>query len=501
MIYTNMKITSITTVLLILAMVFSCQDLEEEAKGTLVSDSFFSSLSDLDAGVTATYSELLGGAWGGIPSRDIWAPLMGADDLTTLPTQSGWSQYDRFAVEPLSNIVSIFWGQHYKIIYSANNVIENYEKVVAEEDAVLSRVAQVRFLRAFSYFWLVRLFGDVPITTTTLDMEITRSPIEEVYALIEEDLLFAEQHLPESWAGEPGRVTVWAAKSLLSQVYLTMAGWPLKDESKYALAAQKAGEVIDNSPHYLLPDYKDVWLMSNELNDEIVWGIQFCRLVDCGTNARTSITATTMGPSEEGGWDQIFFEVGFFNDFPEGPRKDVTFHTTFTDGTEWQNSNAKHPFVGKFRDGSIPGDDNFESRYLTGRNLQILRFSEVLLTYAEAAAMSSGPSEKAYEAVNMVKRRAKGLAIDTPDASVDLEPGLSATEFRDAVLQEKAWELAAEYTRWFDLVRTEKVKEANQNKANGDLAPLGDITEEDYLMPIPAVELQLNPNLTQNIGY
>ena len=280
-----------------------------------------------------------------------------------------------------------------------------------------------------------------------------------------------------------------------------MAGWPLKDESKYALAAQKAGEVIDNSPHYLLPDYKDVWLMSNELNDEIVWGIQFCRLVDCGTNARTSITATTMGPSEEGGWDQIFFEVGFFNDFPEGPRKDVTFHTTFTDGTEWQNSNAKHPFVGKFRDGSIPGDDNFESRYLTGRNLQILRFSEVLLTYAEAAAMSSGPSEKAYEAVNMVKRRAKGLAIDTPDASVDLEPGLSATEFRDAVLQEKAWELAAEYTRWFDLVRTEKVKEANQNKANGDLAPLGDITEEDYLMPIPAVELQLNPNLTQNIGY
>ncbi|WP_169513425.1 RagB/SusD family nutrient uptake outer membrane protein [Flexithrix dorotheae] len=499
--YRYIKVNYLLTILLILATTLSCQDLEEEAKGSLISDSFFTSQSDLDAGVIATYAELVGGAWGGIASRDIWGPLMGADDLTTTGNNSGWSQFDRFAVEPLSNVALIFWRQHYRIIYAANNVIENYEKVQGDQEQIMISVAQTKFLRAFSYFWLVRMFGDVPITSSTLDLEITRSPTIDVYNLIEEDLLFAEKYLPGSWPGEPGRVTVWAAKSLLSQVYLTMAGWPLKDETKYTLAAQKAEEVIDNSGHILLPDYKDVWLMANEVNEEIVWAIQFCRLVDCGTNARTSVTATSMGPSEEGGWDQLFFEINFFKNFPEGPRKDFTFHTTFTDGTQWENSNVKHPFVGKYRDGSIPGEDNFESRFLTGRNLQFLRFSDILLVYAEATAMSTGPDNKAYEAVNMVKRRAKGLPIDQPDNSVDLENGLSNIAFRDAVLQERAWELAAEYSRWFDLVRTEKVKEANENKDSGDLPPLREITQDYYLMPIPVQEIQINPNLTQNNGY
>lgn len=490
-----------TLIVFFLFLGFSCQDLKEEAKGELIGDSFFQSESDLEAGVIATYAKLLDGAWDGLPSRNIWAPLFGGDDIAPTPASAFWVQFDRFSVEPLNGILLTLWGQFYNIIYSANNVIENYESVEGDQQRILRSVAEVKFLRAFAYFWLVRLWGDVPITSLDLNEEITRSSTEEIYSLIVEDLQFAESQLPEFWPEEPGRPTVFAAKSLMAQVYLTMAGWPLKDDSKYVLAAQKAKEVIDNSPHRLLENYGDLWLMENEHNDETVWGIQFCPLVVCGVQGRTSITATSMGPSEEGGWDQIYFEIDFFNRFPEGPRKEATFHTEFTNGVNWENSTAGHPFVAKYRDGSVPGTSNFEHKFLTGRNIQYLRFAEVLLIYAEATAMASGPDESAYEAINQVKRRAAGLAIDSPSTDVDLQIGLSAEDFRNEVLEEKSYEFAAEFIRWFDLVRTEKVEEANANKHPDDLTPLGSITKENYIFPIPEREIQLNPNLTQNSGY
>lgn len=493
------KIRVILTTFLIV-MCFSCQDLDEQARGSLVSDSFFQSKADLDAAVVAVYSELVDNAWSGFPHTSRWAPLMGGDTIAPNPARTGWAQFEQFAVEAQNGTLQTLWSQFYGVIYAANNVTENYESVEGNEEAIMQSVAQARFLRAFAYFWLVRMFGDIPMPTTTLDQDIERSPVEDVYAQIESDLTFAEQHLPETWQDQPARPTVWAAKSLLAQVYLMMAGWPLNDNSKYAQAAQKAEDVIDNSPHNLLEDYGDLWLMANEMNDETIWSVYFCRLVDCGTNARTSVTATSTGPSEEGGWNELYFEINFFNEFPEGPRKEATFHTVFTDGTHWQNSVIGNPFIAKYRDGSVPGSSNFESQYLTGRNLQYLRFAEILLIYAEATAMSSGPNAKAYEAINKVRRRAQGDPIDQP-SSADLQTGLSAEQFRDSVLVERKWEFAAEYSRWFDLVRTQRVAEANGDKHPDDLKPIGDISTQDYIFPIPQREIQLNPNLSQNEGY
>ena len=481
---------------------FSCSDLAEDDRGILLKETFLETELDLDAAVTNTYSKFLDNPWGGIAGRDIFAPLMGSDDIMTKANVSGWTVFDRFSVDPLNGTLQNLWAQFYSTIYAANYVIENYHRVVSDNETKINqRVGEVRFLRAFSYFWLVRIHGELPMPTTELDLAIKRSSIETVYEQIVSDLQFAESHLPDSWGGEYGRPSKWSAKSLLSLVYLTMAGWPVKDASKYALAAAKAEEVMDQGPYILLPDFGDLWLMENDYNAEVVWGLVFCPLNTCGTEARTSITARTTGPSEEDGWDQIYCELGFFNKFPEGPRKDATYHTVFTDGTTWQESSVKHPFIAKYRDGSVEGEANYESKDLTGRNMNFIRYAEVMLIYAEATAMASGPDAKAYDAVNQIKRRGQGLPLDVPAPGVDLTPGLSALAFRDEVIEERGWEFVAEFSRWFDLVRTEKVGEMNNNKPSDDLAPLGTITEEDYLLPIPSKERQLNPNLSQNPGY
>src|SRR5690606_11840764 len=136
------------------------------------------------------------------------------------------------------------------------------------------------------------------ITGVEMDYTVQKTAVKDVYALVLEDLQFAEQHLPTEWPGEPGRPTVWAAKGLLAQVYLTMAGWPLKDESKYALAAQKAKEVIDGSPYDLLPNFADIWPITNENNKEIVWAIQFCSVEKCNSPYYNTHTGYTTMPSE-----------------------------------------------------------------------------------------------------------------------------------------------------------------------------------------------------------
>jgi hypothetical protein len=133
--------------------------------------------------------------------------------------------------------------------------------------------------------------------------------------------------------------------------------------------------------------------------------------------------------------------------------------------------------------------------------------------YAEAQAMADGtPNTNSYQYVNMVRRRAQGLPVATPNISVDLVPGLSASAFRDSVVQERAWEFAGEWTRWHDLVRLEKVAAANANKYVDktdptiyDLVPLRAIStlpkEQYYWIAIPKSEIDLNPNIVQNSGY
>ena len=223
----------------------------------------------------------------------------------------------------------------------------------------------------------------------------------------------------------------------------------------------------------------------------------------------------------------LLLKFVFFEDFPEGPRKEATYHTgvpvdangkvtsdvanaanivPWTEFKDQQNP-VFRKIVGPFEDGTW-------NTFQASRADYIMRFAEVLLTYAEASGRSGSVSADAWEALNMVRRRSEGLPADTPDPSVDLTEG----DIAELAYTERKWELAGEYLRWYDLVRMERVEQALGGTArdpqvsigtvydadgNGTPTPLtvpsnpilGSLSTDNYFHPIPPDELAQLPNL------
>jgi hypothetical protein len=250
------------------------------------------------------------------------------------------------------------------------------------------------------------------------------------------------------------------------------------------MAASKAKELIDNEATYgfgLMDNFADLWDSSNDGNKEEVFALNFWAGSWYNGNA---VYGSPARPGDEGGWDDYFSEITFFEEFPEGPRKEATFMTELTiDGVTipWQEFLTGRPYFEK-----LQGPEN---NWLNAISLPLERMAEVYLIYAEAQIMATGNNSdaSALEAVNKIVRRSQGLPINTPDASVDWT---SATQKQ--IVQEKAWEFAAEYCRWFDLVRLQMVEEVNAKKNPNDLQPLGAV---QYYVPLPASETLANPNL------
>jgi hypothetical protein len=268
-----------------------------------------------------------------------------------------------------------------------------------------------------------------------------------------------------------------------------MAGWPLKKTSNYELAAAKAKEVIDevmgeNAYGYeLLPDPNDLWTWRNNYtNEEIIFGLYYN--FDLG---QVNMHAPLGARPEEyqnpdatwaTGWCDYYAEISFFRRFPPGPRKDATYQTLipvrnagevlWDDDRTWR----KHPYFKKYQD-DFPG-----ATWAGSRTEQLIRYAEVLLTYAEAKAMSNGPDETAYNALNKVRNRA-GLP--------DITPGLSAEAFRDSVIAERGWEFAGgePASRWFDLIRLERVEEVTLLRDSTEIPLDHHPTHDDYWRPIP----------------
>jgi hypothetical protein len=412
----------------------------------------------------------------------------------------------------------------YGAIKQANVIIQNIDKFVEPvdnpqllNDQKNRALGEAHFIRALAYYNLVRMCNEIPLVTDYLSVnyELKKSPAADVYALIVEDLTLAETLLPAKFSTAPNlssleqstlyaRPTSGSAKALLASVYLTMAGYPVKDNTKYALAAAKAKEVIDNEAAYgysLMANYADLWKFVNNINSETVFGLYYNHVVgdwsDNGTWANGNMCCPlSYKPGDFGGWDDLFAELTFFKEFPSGPRKNATFLTqarkTPTDTLwHWQYWATKHPYYKKFLD--IPGwDENNANAYFdwwSSRSVMVIRYAEVMLVYAEAKAMSGGPDALAYTCVNRVKSRA-GLP--------DLTPGLTATAFRDSVIMERKWEFAGNEpcARWMDMVRTETVESATAKRDPKEIPLVSKPpTKDNYFAPIPSLDRVLNPNL------
>lgn len=475
----------------------ACFDLEEDTSSILQLEN----LTDegaINAALTPIYRQFM---------QTVTAPhnhfimAYGADDITTwwAGNKAPLRVFDRFDYGNGENSdvlwLDLPWSRYWKVIYYSNSVIEGLKTSPAPEDVVATADGEARFFRALSYFDMVRRYGNMPIIldgmTPTGDEK--RATVLENYMHIEEDLLIAEKNLPDPDAvSSPGKVSKAAAKTLLADLYLQWAGWPVKDNSKYAMAAQKAKEVIDMGYFTLLP-IDQLWLLENGNSKESIFSVQF----SVTENIKSGYPAA-YSHHQARGWSDCYPERQFFYDFPEGPRKDFTFHTQIPNrkvqagvivpnnppSVPWETSQRKHTMFKKF---TLSEDLTTGGRTSGFRPVEIYRYAEVLLLYAEASARANGgnASGEALEAYNMVKRRAAGLPYDSPDVSVD---ATSATA--DDILQERGWELAGELgKRWWDLVRTETVADAAARRDPTEevdlaIAPSA-ISWKQYIAPIP----------------
>lgn len=463
--------------------------LDEDPRGQVVGSNAITSVEGLDAALTGSYKGLSTTWVMGFTTSAVQAITMGGDDITTHPASNkqDFREADQFNVTSQNGRTAVIWNGCYRTIQSTNNIINNYQKITGNSAKIDAIVGEAYFLRAFSYYWLVRGWGNIPLITTadySPDLlTVQKSTPSDVYALIEADLLKAEQ-LVINTKRDPGRPNKGSVKALLADVYLTEGGWPLRNTAKYALAAAKAKEVMDNRATYgfeLYPDLAVLWsgTAAGSYTSEDVFSLATSDTQWFSSNVTYGSAAT---PGEENGWDDFFSEITFYNNFPAGKRKDLTFYTTFQTANgasvPWQQSQTKHPYFRKFR----LQTPNTSSSSLPA---SMIRYAHVLLIYAEAQARSGAPTTAAYAALNAVRNRAGLPAVSN----------LSATDFATAVVNERSWEFAAEWTRWFDLVRLEQVESANANKAADDLKPLKTITKANYWLPIPAADVNQNPNL------
>lgn len=512
--------------LLLASILFSCSKdfLEEKTFGLIRPADYFTTVSDLEKCVNALYSN--GNSM--YNESGSLVACLGGDDVTTQAggNKAAYLQFDLFNAQDNNDRIKTSWTAEYSVIKQSNVIITNIDKFVEpsyqisllknQKDRALG---QAYFFRALAYFNLVRIFGEVPIITDlSINYDIEKSPFADVYALIISDLTKAEALVPNDYKtaadassleinSSYARANTGAVKALMASVYLNMAGYPLKDASKYALAAQKAKEVIDSESangYKLLPNYADLWKWQNSWknqgNAEDVFACYYNNWAgdwsDGGTGANGNMNAPlSFFPGDFGGWDDVFAELTFFNDFPAGPRKDATFitqgqKTSTSPVITWQNFAFKHPYYNKYTDvsGYDPKNMGAWIDWWSARTVQVIRYAEVLLVYAEAKAMSGGPDALAYTCLNRVRTRA-GLE--------DAPAGLNATAFSDAVIAERKWEFAGmePCARWFDMVRTETVESATAKRNAAEVPLINQPTKERYFAPIPQGDRVLNPNL------
>jgi hypothetical protein len=463
------------------------KQLIEEPQGLVIGSEGLSSEAGLEGALTGAYGSLLVPWESGFTTVSQIAMTMGADDLTTHPgsNKEEFREYDRFTVSSLNLRMVPIWRGCYKTIQSTNNIINNYTSVKDGNEATIKViVGEAYFLRALCYYWLTRFWGAIPIIPSEKYsaeyLTIKKSTPAEVYKLIEADLAKAEELVPNTKRAQ-GRPNKGSVKALMADVYLTEGGWPIKDATKYALAAAKAKEVIDNKAVYAFDLYQGGFLkiFAGGTSEDV-----FTLFTRGNWITYNSFYGLSTMPEDEGGWSDFFPEIKFFNDFPAGTRKDATFSTSFVVGGNtipWQNTTTKHPYYKKFTIQS-----GTKATYMSNNPVIMIRYAHVLLTYAEALARSgAAPDAAAYTALNDVRLRA-GLTVVA---------GLSPADFLNTVMDERKWEFAGEWNRWFDLVRLEQVEAANAVKDPGDMTPTEAITKAKYLLPIPGADAQVNPNL------
>lgn len=473
----------------VLTTTTSCSDfLDEDPKGQMSEANVFKSQADLDASIHTIYEKLnQTQSW-----TDPMYPQWQGDDMTANPgsNKQAVAALDCFSSDGANKGVTGAWGQHFALIKACNWVIENASKTPTSQEEINIALGNAHFWRAYAYFYLVRVFGPLPMVVTTdpSATNVAPSSVEEIYNLIVEDLKKAEGWLPTSYSQAPRNhdgvdawVTKQATQATLSAVYMAMAGYPLnKGKEYYSLAAAKAKEVIDNNGTYGFyndPVWNHVYSMGHNYNKETLLGIDNNWNSGSWDHDSELTSCCRFEGLGDGGWGDAWGEIAFWKRYPEGPRKDAVYapKITFQDGAtitkvcNWWDLDADgkpvveayHPMFAIYSvncDGDNLAKEKFapynylEPNYTNmtnGRRHRLIRYAELLLWYAESAARSGGDLAKAKEYLREVRKRAV-----TDFENVTLSDGtkvaianMTADQLAEACYIEHGWEVAGQWTQ------------------------------------------------------
>jgi hypothetical protein len=463
--------------------------LDVPQQGQQQGEAFWRTAADAGAGVNAIYGNMRSYENTAFPAIAIES--MGSDDAEKGSSPSDASfflDFDTFTIDPNQGNIGGFWNGQYRNINYCNQVLTNVPAITMDATLKAQYLAEAKFIRALSYFRLVRAFGAVPLRLTipkdASEYNIPRTDATQVYAQIEADLTDAAAALPLSYAAaDLGRATRGAALTLHAKVAMYQKKWG--DVLSYT-------NTVMGMNYSLLPSFESVFRIPNENSSESIFEIQ-AALVPGNTTVSNSQYSQVQGvrSARGGGWGFNVPTADLAASFETGdPRRDATiiFRGETTPQGDAIDANGDNPM---FNQKSYVPFSLFVNGFNEGaqQNIRVLRFSDALLMNAEAAN-ELGNTTQALSSLERVRARARqGIA--------GILPAVTSTDqatIRTAIYRERRSEFAMEFDRYFDVIR--------QGRGTAVFGPKGWRAGRNEVWPIPQTEIDLSGGLlTQNPGY
>lgn len=507
---------------------FSCESfLEEDPKALISPETFFASENDARQAVQGMYAILKNNSiygQGGLDwfydnGADIIEPNRSANFLEPMGNYSMNEALADVSVQKMS--VSDTWRDLYRIILNANIIIERVtdNEAIGTQEVRTDIIAETRFIRGLCYWHITNLWGDAPYYTDVLTLEeigsLGRTEEATIIQGTLEDLQFAQDNLQNAYAGDQsGRASQWAAAIVIAKIHMRQKDWQL--------GLAKCEQIINQSPHSLLANYNDVFDSNNEYNAEIIWSLDFARDITgqfdpafpgaafagnsnwrpsmfnprlrdepLNTNERDALrdALTARGEAFNGTGLQIASK-DFATKFP---MNDLRRELNIVDN--YLGFDLVFPYMAKFWNLSLDQSPRFNH----SDNRMVFRLADVYLMAAECENELNGSTAKALDYIHAIRKRAY-----VTQAEWDIT-GVNQQEFREAIYDERKWELAAEAHRRYDLIRWGILLDVVQNLEYRFWSPNTNIKPWHVKLPIPLQELELNPNLLEsdptNNGY
>lgn len=531
----------------------SCQDALEEDVISAIGSEYLNTAQGFNDALNAAYSSMR--IWYGTERGNNFTEF--GTDIYTNGADGAWKFMNTYTnqFDSQNGHVRELWDELYRGINTCNAVIDRADNVTGLDQNIKNRrIAEAKFIRAHHYFLLVQLFGAVELRlseTIIPTKEVVRTPESEIYASIIQDLTEAIPNLETGKASSQyGRATKHAASHLLGRVYITKATSAFSSGDDYAKAEVLLTDVINTSGLRLLSDFGDVHRFGNEINDEVIWSVQYTRSPLTNGGGNNAHVFFLMEYDTEPGMQRdtqngrpfkryrptVYAMETVFQNRENDSRYKKSFRDTYlsnrpgTFNTTFDNSKTSLTFAAGDTTIFLPGFEmSFEERatkpyqvlvpslyneksfpalskhldpgrvdrtqFEGGRNYLAMRLADTYLLLAEAQ-FRQGKIAEATETINVVRRRA---AWPGKEAEMEITPGQFTFEF---LMEERARELTGEQTRWLDLKRwgnlVERVKLYNPQGAPN-------IQDFHVLRPIPQNQIDRaegnESNFPQNPGY